>query len=137
MSMSAAGSLETFSLFELGDRLAKSRKKARISAADMAEILGVHRNSIGNYEAGRQTPSLGLVIAWAVITRQPLSWLMGQDFPLSERAATVLSNDAQMLEFFPGSTEVSTLLVLASARHRFALEAPVSLRDQRPIAQAS
>ena len=125
-------------LFGLGDRLAKARKRAQIPAGVMAEILGVHRNSISNYENGHQVPSRGTVITWAVVTQQPVSWLLGSDYPeLSERATALLSGDGESLASICCQTEVATLLVLASPRQQFALDAAVTFRSERLIQRAS
>lgn len=136
MSMSAVVH-EDLSRFHLGDRLAKARKTAKLPPSVMAELLGVHRNSISNYESGRQTPSLGQVIAWATITGESLLWLIGNDYPLSERATALLSGDTKVLEFFPSNTEVATLLVLESARQRFALDPVLMFKADRLIQRAS
>ncbi len=141
MSMSATVSHEAYNPFGLGDRLAKARKRAGITAGVMAELLGVHRNSISNYETGRQVPSRGTVLLWAALTQQPTEWLLGEDYPaLSERAASLLSGNGTVLALTPSISEpgaILTLLVLESARQRFALNTSVAFRSERLIHLAS
>lgn len=65
--------------FTLGDRLRKAREVAGISSAEMAEHLGVHRNTIGNFEHDHQEPKLAYIRAWASVTGAPLTWLLDLD----------------------------------------------------------
>ena len=41
----------------------------------MAELLGVSRNTIGNWERGVTDPPLSAVIKWAQITGRSLDWI--------------------------------------------------------------
>lgn len=59
----------------LGERMWKARKDAGLSSTAMADQLGVSSNTIGNYEAGRTTPSLATLKLWSEVTNVPLSWL--------------------------------------------------------------
>lgn len=61
----------------LGDRLRKARDFADISSTDMAERLGVSRNTITNYENDHTRPSLLAVRAYANETGVDVEWLMG------------------------------------------------------------
>lgn len=62
----------------LGDRLAKARKDvAHLSVRDMADRLGVTKNTVSNWENEVTTPRRYAVEAWATITgvdaaRRPL-----------------------------------------------------------------
>ncbi len=51
-----------------GDRLGKALKIANVSHAEMAQILGVSRNTIGNYIADRTPIRDGDIRNWAVRT---------------------------------------------------------------------
>ena len=62
--------------FDLGDRLDKAMRVAGLSIDDMAEALDVSRNTIGNYRAGRTSPSKLQIKEWAMRTGAPLEWLM-------------------------------------------------------------
>lgn len=53
--------------FTLGDHLRKAREAAGYSQADMAGLLGVHRNTISAWEAdhyGRRGPNRVLLREW-------------------------------------------------------------------------
>lgn len=41
---------------ERGERLKEERKRLGLSKIDFANMLGIHRNTQGNYEAGREPP---------------------------------------------------------------------------------
>lgn len=55
----------------LGDLLAKALRTAGISNGEMAEHLGVSRNTIGNYIADRTPISDGYVRLWSQATEIP------------------------------------------------------------------
>lgn len=60
----------------LGDRLRKAREHAGLkSQADLATELGISRGSVANYEQGKSRPIRPILIAWALRTGVPLSWL--------------------------------------------------------------
>lgn len=61
--------------FHMGDRLAKALDVSGISVATMAIKLGVSRQTIGNYLAGRTTPKLAIIKVWAEETGVDLGWL--------------------------------------------------------------
>ena len=44
-------------LRDRGERLKEERKRLGLTLAEFANILGIHRNTQGNYEAGREPPS--------------------------------------------------------------------------------
>jgi transcriptional regulator with XRE-family HTH domain len=56
----------------LGDVLAKTREMAGISPSEMAEQLHVHRNTITNWEHGRNKPRHSDLVVWAQIVGQPV-----------------------------------------------------------------
>lgn len=58
----------------IGDRLRKSLKEAKIGVQEMADYLGVERNTVGNYINDRTRipgPALRL---WVVRTGWPMEW---------------------------------------------------------------
>lgn len=97
--MPNAGDLE----FDLLDRLHKSMRRAKKSAADLGADLGVHRNTIGNYLNGRTALDRRTMIAWAVATGVPLEWLEhgvtpaggGPGVPAEDREAALARLSAQ------------------------------------------
>ncbi len=48
---------------------------------DMADHLGIARNTIGNYLSGRTTPKRSILIAWALRTGVPLGYLERGEIP--------------------------------------------------------
>lgn len=59
----------------LADRLAKALDEAGISVQEMADILMVSRNTVGNYINGRSVPKPAYMRVWAERCQVPLSWL--------------------------------------------------------------
>jgi transcriptional regulator with XRE-family HTH domain len=81
MTMSTLGRFD----WTLGDRLAKSRKVAGLTADGIADELGVSRNTVTNWETGATRPKRQTLIAWAQITGAPLEWLVeGDTRPLGD-----------------------------------------------------
>lgn len=61
--------------WDRADRLAKSLAHAHVSVQEMAEYLGVSRNTIGNYLGRRTEPDKRTVTLWALRTGVPLAWI--------------------------------------------------------------
>jgi hypothetical protein len=55
-------------LWTKGDRLGKALRLADVSNGEMAEVLGVSRNTVGNYIADRTPISDGYIRLWAMRT---------------------------------------------------------------------
>lgn len=70
--------------FDLQDRLAKSLRVAGVSVQELAEYLGVNRNTVGNYLSGRTRPSRSILIAWALRCGVPIQWLEHGVLPSNE-----------------------------------------------------
>ena len=65
--------------FDRADRLKKSLRCAGIESQEMADYLGVSRNSVSNWINGRFTPSLGYLRLWADRTGVDVAWLVTGD----------------------------------------------------------
>lgn len=63
----------------LGDKLRKAREHAGLSQVDLESLTGISRRSIVSYEGGGRAPRRPQLVAWAVATGVPLSWLEGDD----------------------------------------------------------
>ena len=69
--------------FTRGDRLRKARECAGITSHEMADRIGVSRQTVTRWEHGRHMPKAAVVL-WATITEVPVDWLEddGDDPPL-------------------------------------------------------
>lgn len=66
----------------MGDRLGKALRVAGIGVGEMAEVLGVSRETVGRYLHGRTTPPRAALMVWAARTGVPLHWLeTGEEKP--------------------------------------------------------
>lgn len=61
--------------WDLQDRLKKAARVAGLSSSDLADALGVHRNTVANLLGGRSLPDRRTLIAWAFATGVPVEWL--------------------------------------------------------------
>ena len=57
------------------DRLGKALKHRGIKVGEMADYLGVSRNTVGNYINGRTSPDKRTLRLWALRTGVPMEWL--------------------------------------------------------------
>jgi transcriptional regulator with XRE-family HTH domain len=63
-------------VWTLPDRMNKAMTTAGLSVTEMAELLGVHRNTIGGYIHGRIQPDEEMLKKWAVHTGVFYDWLV-------------------------------------------------------------
>lgn len=79
----------------LGDRLGKALKVAGMRQQDMADELGIERQTVSNYINGVTRPKLMVLKVWAMRTGVPIGWLLtdetgrGQDISPLRCIATV------------------------------------------------
>ncbi len=59
----------------LVDRLKKSRLLAGLEQGQIADALGIARNTVSNWENGRSEPSASAFVRWARVTGVSLDWL--------------------------------------------------------------
>lgn len=64
-------------VFGLRHRLALALDHSGVSVHDMADELGVSRNTVGNYLAGRTMPHKAVLRVWAMRCGVPFEWLAG------------------------------------------------------------
>lgn len=67
--------------FTMADRLEKALAFADVSVQDMADALGVSRQTVSNYTAGRTRPSKLAIREWSMRTGAPLAWILTGQFP--------------------------------------------------------
>ena len=72
---------------EIGERLEHIRNVLGMSQKVVADQLGVTRQTLSNYESGRNSMSAGIVRAVCEIYGIPSSWLLGIDDELYHKAA--------------------------------------------------
>jgi transcriptional regulator with XRE-family HTH domain len=65
--------------WDLADRMRKALRQAGLSVQEMADYLGVSRNSIGNWINSRVQPSTQTLRLWAMKTGVPYQWLCEGD----------------------------------------------------------
>ena len=58
-----------------GDRMRKALEHAGVGVTGMADYMGVTRQAVGNWIAGRVKPSKQTMRLWAMRTGVPLVWL--------------------------------------------------------------
>ena len=61
--------------FDVADRLRKARETAEYDQVKLAELMGVSRETVSNYERGRTKPRKIVLNAWALATGVPVTWL--------------------------------------------------------------
>lgn len=71
---------------EVGERLEHIRNVLGMSQKVVADQLGVTRQTLSNYESGRNSMSAGIVRAVCEIYCIPPSWLLGIDDELYHKA---------------------------------------------------
>ena len=63
----------------LGPRIRELRKSYGVKAEQLADILGVKRRALTNYETGRREPNVNQLIALADYFGVTLDYLVGRD----------------------------------------------------------
>lgn len=61
--------------WDLADRLRKSLRVAGIGVQEIAESVGVSRNTVSNWLGGRSIPAHEQLTVWSAYTGAPLEWL--------------------------------------------------------------
>lgn len=62
-------------------RLRIAREHAGLEQGELANAIGVSRNTISNAENGKVSPRRIVLNAWALACDVPVSWLRGEDSP--------------------------------------------------------
>lgn len=95
----------TVPTWRLRDRLLRALDEAGLSVSDMATELGVSRNTVGNYLAGRTQPNRSVLRIWALRCGVPLAWLVAgdesgtaTDWVTNHEVANKYAYDVPMLE---------------------------------------
>lgn len=72
----------------LSDRMWKARKDAGLSPAEIADMIGISRKSVWNYESGATKPLRPILRAWAEVTGTYVEWLEGGEAPFQDSGVT-------------------------------------------------
>ena len=75
MTMQPLGQPGQIPAWTVADRLRKAREAAGYDMGGLADVTGLSRNTIGNYEGGKVKPRRSGMIVWAMATGVPLSWI--------------------------------------------------------------
>lgn len=67
--------MSTTTTWTLGELIAKARRDARLEQTDLADAIGVSRNTVSNYERGRSMPPLDVAARIAVVCGVSIEWL--------------------------------------------------------------
>lgn len=87
--------------FDVSDRLRKARETAGYDQAELADLIGVSRETVGNYERGRTRPRKIVMNAWALATGVPVEWLRDGWAPRGSNPEPTGSESAQVIELHP------------------------------------
>lgn len=71
----------TVPVFGLRHRLSLALDHADVSVQEMADELGLSRNTVGNYLAGRTRPHKAVLRVWALRCGVPYEWLVSGETP--------------------------------------------------------
>ena len=71
-------------MFTIGDRLRKAREGLGLDRGQFAELTGISRGTIWNYETGKTKPRRTYLRLWAMATGVDLEWLRTGDAPPSQ-----------------------------------------------------
>ncbi len=61
--------------FDLADRMRKALRTSHVGVQEMADYLGVARNTVSTWINGKIQPSMQTVRLWALRTGVPYAWL--------------------------------------------------------------
>lgn len=61
--------------WDTADRMRKALRASRVSVATIAEHVGVRRETVSTWLAGRHHPSVAVLRLWALRTGVPYEWL--------------------------------------------------------------
>ena len=75
--------------WDIADRMRKALRTAGIGPQEMADYLGVSRQSVGNWISGRVEPSFQTVRLWSIRTGVDLEWVLGRTLVLTGCLSTI------------------------------------------------
>ena len=73
--MSISTDIGAVPTWTVADRLRKAREHAGLDQTELADLVGISRNTISNYERGQTAPKRPVLLAWSLATGVPRAWL--------------------------------------------------------------
>lgn len=73
-------------VWSIQDRMRKAREDAQLDQLQLADRIGMSRQTIGNYETGLTPPKRPILLSWAMACDVDIEWLTG-DYTPPARAA--------------------------------------------------
>ena len=70
--------------FDTADRMRKTLRSSGVGVSEIAEYLGVGRNTVSNWINGRNPASVQTLRLWALRTGVPFEWLATGESPRPE-----------------------------------------------------
>lgn len=70
--------------WRLSHRLQRAREHANLDQAQLAERIGVSRQSVSNYERGLRIPTAALIESWSEATNVDADWIREGESDRSE-----------------------------------------------------
>lgn len=74
--------------FDTADRLRKALRNSGVGAQEMADYLGVNRNTVSNWINGHHPPRGAYLRLWALRTGVPYEWLESGEVTPANREGT-------------------------------------------------
>lgn len=81
MTAAPTGEEQGIPVWTYGDRMRKARERLGLSQNEMADLLGISRQSVSNYEQCHTRPLRSILRRWAAVTNVPPEWLALGDNP--------------------------------------------------------
>ena len=88
----------------LGEKILTARKKAGLSQTDLADLIGVSRQSVSKWETGESSPEAGNLLPAAKALNVTVDWLLTED----DVPAPVQEDSPDWVDRLPG--RVRTLI---------------------------
>lgn len=90
---------------KLNEKIICSRKKAGLSQIDLADALGVSRQSVSKWETGESNPDITKLPALAKALDVSIDWLLSEEDPVEEKAPAPDSANAMQDKVYPDWVE--------------------------------
>lgn len=98
MGMNQGGVIPAFTL---GDRLRKAREVTGMTQGQLAQRIGVARNTVTRSEVGATEPTRLVLRAWSEVTGVPLQWILTGDAPGDLGGSPGADPEHEQLRLFP------------------------------------